>query len=431
MADFDKIKINGVPYNVKDTATAQAVAQVERDLANTKETVQQQGQQISQQGQQITQQGQQITQQGQQITQQGQQITQQGQQITQQGQQIAQLDQQIGDISRIRGLVCMGDSYGIGSGSSGDHTYTSWADLLQTWLGLDSQHFYNACVGGAAMSRTGVYYIGAQAATAAANVSPENISHVIIAAGYNEADTITDSNVQDTIQRTRQAFPNSVIVVAEIGFGTDYIKRGTIYNNALPAYQKATRFGAIYATNSQYLFHNYDELDADGIHPNNSGQMSIATGLANALRSGTCDTTSILHTYQPASLSNNRTLHNFQFYIKQDRADITIMPIPAMQTPTILGTFSDFTANAWNELATFETPICRGFESPAYNSFPAVGTIQVSGSSYVNLSAMLGIANGKLYILPLTVQGADFVQPSTWTAITLTIGTVKLNTMFN
>ena len=54
MADFDKIKINGVPYNVKDTATAQAVAQVERDLANTKETVQQQGQQISQQGQQIT-----------------------------------------------------------------------------------------------------------------------------------------------------------------------------------------------------------------------------------------------------------------------------------------------------------------------------------------------------------------------------------------
>lgn len=55
MADFDKIKINGVAYNVKDTATAQAVAQ--------------QGQQITQQGQQITQQGEQITQQGQQITQ--------------------------------------------------------------------------------------------------------------------------------------------------------------------------------------------------------------------------------------------------------------------------------------------------------------------------------------------------------------------------
>lgn len=417
MADFDKIKINGVPYNVKDTATAQAVAQVESDLAETKETVQQQGQQITQQGQQIAQQG--------------QQIAQQGQQITQQGQQIAQLGQQIGDVARIRGLVCMGDSYGIGSGSSGDHTYTSWADLLQTWLGLDSQHFYNACVGGAAMSKTGVYYIGAQAATAAANVSPENISHVIIAAGYNEAVTISESNVEDTIRRTRQAFPNSVIVVAEIGFGTDYIKRGTIYNNVLPAYQKATRFGAIYATNSQYLFHNYDELDADGIHPNNSGQMSIATGLANALRSGTCDTTSLLYTYQPTSLSPNRTLQNFQFYVKQDRADISILPIPAAETPTILGTFSDFTANVWNELATFETPICRGFESPAYNSFPAAGTIQVSGSSYVNLNAMLGIANGKLYILPLNAQGAGFVQPSSWTAMTLAIGTVKLNTMFN
>ena len=61
MADFDKIKINGVPYNVKDTATAQAVAQVENDLDETKETVQQQGQQITQQGEQITQQGEQIT----------------------------------------------------------------------------------------------------------------------------------------------------------------------------------------------------------------------------------------------------------------------------------------------------------------------------------------------------------------------------------
>lgn len=67
MAVFDKIKINGVPYNVKDTATAQAVAQVRSDLAETNETVEQQGQQITQQGQQITQQGQQITQQGQQI----------------------------------------------------------------------------------------------------------------------------------------------------------------------------------------------------------------------------------------------------------------------------------------------------------------------------------------------------------------------------
>ena len=80
MAVFDKIKINGVPYNVKDTATAQAVAQ--------------QGQAIAQQGQQITQQGQAIAQQGQQITQQGQQITQQGQAIAQQGQQIKQLRQQ-------------------------------------------------------------------------------------------------------------------------------------------------------------------------------------------------------------------------------------------------------------------------------------------------------------------------------------------------
>ena len=58
--DFDKINIDAVSYNVKDSTARQ---------------------QIVQQGQQLTQQGQQIAQQGKQITQQGQQITQQGQQI--------------------------------------------------------------------------------------------------------------------------------------------------------------------------------------------------------------------------------------------------------------------------------------------------------------------------------------------------------------
>ena len=72
--DFDKINIDAVSYNVKDSTARQQIVQ--------------QGQQLTQQGQQIAKQGQQITQQGQQIAQQGKQITQQGQQITQQGQQI-------------------------------------------------------------------------------------------------------------------------------------------------------------------------------------------------------------------------------------------------------------------------------------------------------------------------------------------------------
>ena len=72
--DFDKINIDAVSYNVKDSTARQQITQ--------------QGQQLTQQEQHLTQQGQQIAQQGQQIAQQGQQIAQQGRQITQQGQQI-------------------------------------------------------------------------------------------------------------------------------------------------------------------------------------------------------------------------------------------------------------------------------------------------------------------------------------------------------
>ena len=92
MADFDKIKINGVPYNVKDTATSQAVAQ----------------------------QGQLITQQGQAIAQQGQTIAQQGQTITQQGQQIEQLGQQIADISeKLTGAILTNDNTFINAIAAG------------------------------------------------------------------------------------------------------------------------------------------------------------------------------------------------------------------------------------------------------------------------------------------------------------------------
>ena len=103
MADFDKIKINGVPYNVKDTATAMAVAQVESDLAETNATVQQQGQEITQQGQTIQQQGQTIQQQGEQIT---AETTAREQADTQLGNQIAA---QKVDITDVKTAGAVGD----------------------------------------------------------------------------------------------------------------------------------------------------------------------------------------------------------------------------------------------------------------------------------------------------------------------------------
>ena len=43
MADFDKININGVPYNVKDTATSEKAEKLENDLKRTNATVAQHG----------------------------------------------------------------------------------------------------------------------------------------------------------------------------------------------------------------------------------------------------------------------------------------------------------------------------------------------------------------------------------------------------
>ena len=74
MADFDKIYIEGVPYNVKDSTTARTVEQHTLLLEQQGRTIEQQGQTITQHGETITQQGLTIAQQGVTIAQQGTRI---------------------------------------------------------------------------------------------------------------------------------------------------------------------------------------------------------------------------------------------------------------------------------------------------------------------------------------------------------------------
>lgn len=178
MADFDKIKINGVAYNVKDTATAQAVDQVESDLNETNSTVQQQGQQITQQGQQITQQGQAIAQQGQQITQLGQQIQQE---TTDREEAITELENKIASIAIPNSRMFLalfhnqtpqGDNNAVPRfyiTSDGDHymrivsktndgVWPSMPDARDGCIRYINGTFYVACTSSKSGGQFGIYY---------------------------------------------------------------------------------------------------------------------------------------------------------------------------------------------------------------------------------------------------------------------------------
>ena len=102
MAQFDKISINGVPYNVHDTGTANALSELET-------TVTQQGEQITQQGATIQQQGETIQQQGETIQQQGQTLIEHETQLENHADEIGQINQDIEqlqqDASNITGFI--------------------------------------------------------------------------------------------------------------------------------------------------------------------------------------------------------------------------------------------------------------------------------------------------------------------------------------
>lgn len=104
MAQFDKISINGVPYNVHDTGTANALSELETT--------------VTQQGEQITQQGVTIQQQGETIQQQGETIKQQGETIEQHW---SQVQKQIAQINSAYKLKTVKD-YGATGDGTGDDT---------------------------------------------------------------------------------------------------------------------------------------------------------------------------------------------------------------------------------------------------------------------------------------------------------------------
>ena len=368
MADFDKIKINGVPYNVKDTATAQTVAQ---------------------QGQQITQQWQAIEQQEQQITKQEQAIAQQGQQITQQGQQIADLEGRI-DAAAPQNVAVIGDSYGTGEVGP----VTGWPTLLAQYLGMTTgTNFFQKSVGGSGFTKTGnlswnqiVQDLATEMGTDACN----NTAKVLFAGGYNDNTGMSEGVLAQAISTAKALFPNATVYVACIGWANNPGMSVTIANNVVPIYQKAPKYGAIYIQNSEYSLHNYDWFQADGFHPTQDGENHIAEMLAQGLQTGSCDNT---YPLSAVTFTSGSVI----------KADITGWAVIKNATTYLLFNNSvEFKQVGAStpisrafELGTLNCKYVKGIDNFGYLAIANDGFFTYNGSEY-NSNMTLSLQNGKI-----------------------------------
>ena len=280
MADFDKINIDAVSYNVKDTtarqqigdeiaARQQADTQLQQAIA-TEQTAREQAITAEQ-------------------TAREQAITAEQ---TAREQADAKLQNDIDglhSIARPKKYLFVGDSYSMGEGA-GVSPGMGWAQKVPQILGLVSGDYYTACQGGYGFSRVGYKYADLVSSVLPTIPAPAEITDIYVFGGYNDnnysGSTIT-ADIASFAGLCKTKFPNAVVHVGMIAWSPDRQVRANIANNVLPAYAACGESDCAYLPGCEQIMHNYTLFSSDNIHPNDAGYQLLAGAITSVIKTGT------------------------------------------------------------------------------------------------------------------------------------------------
>lgn len=239
--------------------------------------------------------------------------------------------------------------------------------------------------------------------------SPETITHVIYAGGYNDINNTSEAiqqAVKSCYYKMHSLFPNAVMYLANIACTfTDSRVLWKLHDNVLHAYnssagddKKICSLGYI-----GNCLHERAMLASDGYHPTNTGQWVIATALSYKLRGGELQPVGrfidFTSTYSKPDVSES-TVTGKEFFDKETltlvfhRIDFTEYPsIPAEQA-WIVGHTSDlkYVRNTYHYMASIQT---TGIV--AYNG----------GGKFRTCSMAIGINEGGLIFVRLHTLNND------------------------
>lgn len=187
-------------------------------------------------------------------------------------------------------ILIIGDSYATGDQQgTGQTTNPTWSGYLKTMLGLDDDHYHVSAVSGSSFLNG--YTFGNQLTAAAQNIDANEITHILIAGGYND-EGYTVSGIYGAMQAAAQiiktTYPNAKTYLACIGWCKHDLTRNKVSSVVWTAYKRCADFGWIFLKGAEYIMHNYRLFCADGFHPNQDGQQALGRGIFEALTTGAC-----------------------------------------------------------------------------------------------------------------------------------------------
>lgn len=239
--------------------------------------------------------------------------------------------------------------------------------------------------------------------------SPETISHVIYAGGYNDSNNTSEA-IQKAIKacydKMHSLFPNAVMYLADIAcnFKNESVL-WHLHDNVLHAFNYAGGSN-LKITSLGYIgncLHERNMMASDGYHPTDWGQAVIALALSYKLRGGEyqpvgrfVDFTS---TYSQPSVSVS-TVTGKEFFDKETltlvfhRINFTTQPSIPTEKAWVVGKTSDlkYVRNTYHYMATIQT---TGIV--AYNG----------GANFRTCSMSIGIQEGGFLFVRLHTLNKD------------------------
>lgn len=307
-------------------------------------------------------------------------------------------------INKNKKYVFMGDSYGDGYSPDGD--VTSWINLLIQKLNLQPTDYISTHQGGYGFA----YSSANNFINLLNNLSNDNnLTDMYVCGGYNDLNASENDillGIQNFNTLFKQKFPNAKLHIGFIG----WTKNGTNIRklaNVFMYYKKACNFETIdFLNGCEYALHNYFKyFSSDGIHPNQTGQNSIANALFECMANGKANVVEKEGLY----FSVDGTINNSNTSMILKNGVVSAFINGGSQN-SISITFTETktqTGNTPLEIATITNSLLVGTD---YNDivFQGVNCVVFNGTNYSKAVLDFIIKNGKIYVVNSGATGGNY-----------------------
>ena len=198
-------------------------------------------------------------------------------------------------------IILIGDSYLAGQ-SLTNPTTENFGYLLMNKLGMNTSNFHSYGEGGSSFTNAGNggHTWQTLLQSHVGDVTPENITKIIFAGGYNDivanSPSVIDNAMNGCLSYAKTTFPNATIYVSLIGNNGANSNDGANARNLLKnriynVYSKCSKYGGVFLDKGQLPLQDYTlyENNTTAVHPNASGHIEIANLLYQQLKYGSVD----------------------------------------------------------------------------------------------------------------------------------------------